>query len=38
LTPQSTNKIHFPIRKDTVEENRRRFTASKGDDRHNKKK
>ena len=32
LTPQSTNSVHFPIRKDTVEEN----SVPKGNDRHKK--
>jgi len=41
LTPQSTNyksESHFPIRKDTVEENPSIFTILKGDDRHKNKK
>jgi len=32
--PQSTNYIHFPINKDTVEENLNIFTVLKGDDKH----
>ena len=36
--PKSTNQIHFPIIKDTVEENKSIFTVLKGDVRHKNKK
>ena len=35
---QSTNQIHFPIRKNTVEEYPSIFTVLKGDDRHKNEK
>ena len=35
---QSTNEIHFPIRKDTVEENLSIFIVLKGNDRYKNKK
>jgi len=37
LTPQSTNLIHYSIRKDTFKEYPSIFTDLQGDDRHKKK-